>query len=183
MPWGWLLAVTLSGALFAWYQRRAMERDSLPLRYFTADEFGPYWALMDVKLLKALDEFRHRLGYPVQISPAVGAIGRPTIGESANKENGVSNSYHNYVKYGAVMAIDVMPLPPAGATVEERERWMDTAEDVGFMGIGLYPLWRPRAGLHLDVRPSPTGRATRWAGFPTADGGQTYDNDWRKGLV
>jgi hypothetical protein len=183
MPWGWLVALTLTGALFAWYQKRGLDRDRLRLDYFTAEEFGAYWPLMDVTLLQRLDKFRALLGYPVDISPAVGAIGRPVIGEGENPESGASRSYHNYVIHGAVKAVDVMPRPPGGATVEERKRWVWAAKEAGFTGIGLYPEWRPRAGLHLDVRPSPTGVATTWSGFRTPDGGQTYDADINKGLV
>lgn len=147
----------------------SQERTAMNLRYFRAGDFGPYWPMMDKSLLLKLDEFRHRLGYPVIISPAPGSIGRPIIG-GGEAESGVEKSYHNYIVHGAVKAIDVMPLPPGGATVAERQRWLATAKAVGFTGIGLYPHWS-RPGLHLDVRPT---ALALWAGVRDASGKQVY---------
>lgn len=176
---GFLMGATiLAGVLLLWYQSRAKQRDALNLRYFSREEFGAYWPMMSPALLLALDEFRHRLGYPVAISPAPGAIGRPIIGSDgqlAEAESSAEKSYHNYLIHGEVMAVDVMPKPPGGATVAERRRWMEAARAAGFTGVGLYPDWKPRPGLHLDVRPdrTPANPAT-WAGIRNGDGKQVY---------
>lgn len=68
-----------------------------------------------------------------------------------------------------------MPKPPQGATVEERRRWLQVAKLAGFTGVGLYPDWKPRPGMHLDVRPdrTPTNPAT-WAGIRNDEGYQVY---------
>ena len=166
-----MVAVTLTGGLALWFKKRGAERDNLKLRYFTRDEFGPYWHLMSVDLLLMVDEFRHQLGYPVSISKAVGAIGRPVIDGDENSEDGAEKSYHNYLIHGEIMALDLMPSPIFGATQEERRRWLTIAERVGFTGVGIYPDWRPRAGLHVDVRPksaTQNGRIATWSGVLSA---------------
>lgn len=168
----------LAGVMALWYAQRGKQRDQLELRYFSREEFGAYWPMMSRNLLLALDDFRHRLGYPVAISPAPGAIGRPIIGSDGQlteSESSAEKSYHNYLLHGEVMAVDVMPKPPHGATVDERRRWLQAAKAAGFTGMGLYPDWKPRAGLHLDVRPdrTPTNPAT-WAGVRNEQGKQVY---------
>lgn len=95
------------GVLAVWYAARSKQRDALELRYFSKEEFGAYWPMMSRDLLLALDDFRHRLGYPVAISPAPGAIGRPIIGsdgELAESESSTEKSYHNYLVHGEIMA-------------------------------------------------------------------------------
>lgn len=169
-----VLAV-LSAVLIAarwWWGKNSGERNAMKLRYFKQADFGPYWPLMSKDLLVKLDEFRHRLGYPVAISPAPGSIGRPIIG-GGETESSAEKSYHNYLIHGEVKAIDVMPMPPLGATTTERRRWVETAQAVGFTGIGLYPDWKPRVGLHLDVRPT---KLATWAGVRNAQGKQVYVN-------
>jgi len=172
-------AVTLTGGLALFWLKRSSDRNALELTYFTSGEFGPYWPLMSLDLLKKLDAFRDRLGYPVSISPAPGGIGRPIIGsEDQAAESGAEKSYHNYLVHGEVMAIDVMPQPPGGATPLERQRWVNVARDVGFTGIGLYPDWKPRPGIHLDVRPvsalKPGQGYAAWAGVRDQSGKQIY---------
>lgn len=173
-----LATVTLIGGLALFWLKKSSDRDALKLRHFTSDEFGAYWPLMSVELLKKLDAFRAELGYPVLISPAPGAIGRPIIGQDdPAAESGAEKSYHNYLMHGEVMAIDVMPVPPHGATATERQRWVDVAKRVGFRGIGLYPDWQPRPGIHLDVRPVSAlngGAVATWAGIKNDQGRQIY---------
>ena len=127
-----------------------------PLRYFTPAEFGEWWPLMSPDLLLKLDEFRARLGVPVMISPAPGALGRHL---------GSSLSQHNVDMWGEVRAADVMPL---GADLQTAYR---VAREVGFHGIGLYPDWKPHPGLHLDVRPGPLAL---WSGLLDNEGNQYY---------
>lgn len=172
-----IAAVTLVGGLGLWWLKRSTDRDALKLRYFKASEFGPYWPLMSIELISKVDEFRHALGYPVLISPAPGAIGRPIIGGD-DVESGAEKSYHNYMLHGEVMAIDLMPAPPGGATATERARWVEVARQVGFRGIGLYPDWKPRPGIHVDVRKISAlsgGRVATWAGVRNSQGKQVYE--------
>lgn len=159
-----IVPAAILAALAGFYFWRSTSRPVL--RYFTPQEFGPYWPLMNESLLLAIDEFRHRLGYPVGISPAAGAIGRPEIGAAVvNQEEKNSGSWHNWFTHGQVYAIDLMPRPPGGATVAERNRWDTIAREIGFHGIGIYPDWKPRAGIHLDMRTDRTkDNPARWAG-------------------
>lgn len=171
-----LAAAIATLALYAWGRKSRQEAAFMSLRHFKKDEFGPYWTLMDPALLSALDAFRDLLGYPIEISPARGSIGRPVLradGTQEENEIGAERSYHNYVLHGAVKAIDVMPKPPGGATPGERQRWVQVAQQAGFTGIGLYPTWKPRAGLHLDVRPTTPARWA-WLGDRNAAGHQVY---------
>jgi len=114
----------------------AAQSARVSLKYFSATEFGIWWPLLNPDLLLALDEFRERLGVPVVISPAEGAIGRLS---------GREGSQH--LPRPMVNAIDVMPV---GVSLE---RAYQVAREVGFTGIGLYPDWQPRPGIHLDMRP------------------------------
>lgn len=133
------------------------EQDDLPpLRYFVASEFGDWWPLMSTELLQKLDEFRHRLGVPVMISPADGALGR-YLGPT-------SLSQHNVDMWGEVRAADVMF---SGVDLETAYQ---VAKDVGFTGIGAYPDWNPYPGLHLDVRQAPLAL---WSGIKE-QGKQVY---------
>lgn len=171
---GWWIMGTLTavGALALAYKAKSAPRDSLPLQYFGASEFGAYWPLMSVELLQKLDTFRGLLGYPVAISQVPGAIGRPIIG-GGQVESGAEKSWHNYALHGEIMAVDVHPLPPGGANADERRRWFTLAKQAGFTGIGIYPDWN-RAGMHLDVRTdrTPADPAT-WAGV-SRNGKQVY---------
>lgn len=170
-----LLPIGIITALILWYL--AKQKRGPELEFFEPSEFGPYWPLMSEKLLIKLDEFRRRVGYRVSVSPAVGSIGRPVInlGEETNEEVSDNATQHNYLKWGEVRAIDIMPRPPNGATPAERRRWFEIAKAVGFTGIGIYPHWRPRAGLHVDVRVDhEEGRPATWAGVRGPDGKQTY---------
>lgn len=173
-----IIGAAAMGAAALWYGGRGVKNNGLDLRYFSATEFGPYWPLMSRELLEKLDEFRARLGYPVAISPAAGAIGRPILkadGSQGESESSAEKSQHNYLLHGEIRAVDVMPSPPGGANAAERQHWLTVARAVGFTGIGLYPDWRPRAGLHLDVRKDRTpSNPALWAGVRNDAGKQVY---------
>lgn len=126
-----------------------------PLRYFTQAEFGKWWPYMSTELLTKLDEFRHRLGVPVSISPVDGSLGRHL---------GLSTSQHNVDLWGEVRAVDVM------FTGVSLEHAYQVAKEVGFTGIGAYPDWQPSQGMHLDVRQAPLAL---WAGIKE-EGIQVY---------
>lgn len=153
------LGVMLAAAIYSGaYAKRSL---TLHLAHFKPSEFGVWWPLMNHDLLIALDEFRARLGAPVEISKATGALGRP------NAER--AGSQHRPTPF--VNAVDVMI--PEAVTLRRAYR---VARDVNkFSGIGLYPDWQPKHGLHLDVRADRTAaNPATWSAFRTADGGQQY---------
>jgi hypothetical protein len=121
------------------------------LEFFGPHEFGEFWRFMSGRLLVALDRFRRSYGDIVSISPAPGAIGRwggPFDYVSA----------HDVERHGEVLGVDVMPRNFT-ATPEENARVYQIAKASGFIGLGIYPEWRPQAGLHLDVMLRPNRRA------------------------
>lgn len=118
----------------------------IELQHFDKSEFRGWYDLMDEELLLKLDELRDRLGSPISISPAEGAIGR--------RMGSQKRSYHNLDFHQYVKAIDVMPA------TDDLTKVFRLAKAVGFGGIGIYPHWKPRHGLHLDVRPKQYKR--RW---------------------
>jgi len=125
------------------------------MRYFISQEFrGWYWR-MDSRLLALLDDFRDRLGEPVIVSPAQGALGRH-LGMH-------SKSWHNVDVRGAVRAIDIMIPGITEMSYSVAQDLIGIAQRVGFGGIGVYPDWHPLPGMHLDVRPQRNGIATTWA--------------------
>ena len=139
-------------------------------RYFAAREFGVWANRVHPALLFALDVLRDTLGSPVVISPAAGSLGRRLGG---------SSSLHNVDVFGMVYAADVL-LPMAWGVAEGFE----AARNVRlFSGIGVYPFWKPRPGLHVDVRHlsavNPTKGATplkpaTWGAVRGAGGRQEY---------
>ena len=139
-------------------------------RYFAAREFGVWVNRVHPALLFALDVLRDTLGAPVVISPAAGSLGRRLGG---------SSSLHNVDVFGMVYAADVL-LPLSWGVAEG----FDAARNVRlFSGIGVYPFWKPRPGLHVDVRHlsavNPTKGATplkpaTWGAVRGAGGRQEY---------
>ena len=121
------------------------------MKHFDKSEFRGWFDLMSPELLEKLDELRDRLGSPISISPAEGSIGR---------HRGLSKkSYHNVDHHKGVLAVDIMPA------TDDLTKVFRLAKAVGFGGIGIYPHWKPRHGLHLDVRPKK--HKLRW--FATVD--------------
>jgi len=160
--------VLIAGAYMVAYARKVSTMD---LEHFDPAEFGGSFPVTAAPILRALDQFRDDLGEPIQVSPAPGAVAR-TLGPG-------SSSLHNITKYGQTYAVDVL-IPP-GHSLRETYRAARAARL--FSGLGVYPDWQPRPGLHLDVRhraPSnPTPEASpsdpaRWAGVDDGDGGQRY---------
>ena len=139
-------------------------------RWFARDEFGEWADMMHPALLFALDVLRDALNAPVVISPAKGSLGR---------RMGMSTSLHNVHLHERVYAADVLLPVSCGA-----EFGFDRARELRlFSGIGVYPFWKPRAGLHLDVRHlsplNPSKGATprtpaTWGAVPGAYGRQEY---------
>ena len=157
-------------AILAELLKRVDGKASYAPRWFARNEFGEWADMMHPGLLFALDVLRDALNAPVVISPANGALGR---------RMGKATSLHNVDLHGMVYAADVL-LPLSFGV----DRGFDAARELRlFSGIGVYPLWKPRAGLHLDVRhlsprnPSkgamPRTPAT-WGAVPGAHGRQEY---------
>jgi hypothetical protein len=121
------------------------------LKYFKPSEFGASLPFLNINLLKKLDLFRERLGRSVIISPAAGALIRPA---------GSNESQHIIGNAADIM----LPKGPDLKTA------YDVAKAVGFTGVGVYPDWKPYAGLHLDVR---NGTFVSWAGVKQ-NGKQVY---------
>ena len=109
------------------------------MKHFSPAEFRGWYDVLDEELKEKLDDLRARYGRAVSISPAEGAIGR-RLGPS-------KKSYHNLDFHGVVKAVDVLP------SGDDLTKFFRLAKAVGFGGIGIYPHWKPRPGLHLDVRP------------------------------
>jgi hypothetical protein len=158
----WVLALgAIAALMLITVGYRAMTRPELD--HFEPSEFGPWWLLMNRNLLLMIDEFRERWGAPVSVSPAQGAIGREDD----------SHSQHNVNKWGEVRAIDLMPS--GMNTAADRQRAYSIALDIGFTGIGIYPDWQPKPGIHLDVRdPETPGHVATWAGLKDNNGEQYY---------
>jgi hypothetical protein len=160
MKWLFLFGIS---SLIIWSGKAIMQPK---LKYFSISEFGIWWPLMSRDLLLKLDLFREKWGAPVDITSAEGGIGREDE----------SGSQHNVLKWGEVRAVDI--LPQGMNTSEDRQRAVTIARQVGFTGIGVYPDWKPSAGLHLDVR---QGKFASWSAFKVA-GVQRYFN-LEKGLI
>ena len=143
MSWKVVIA---AAALF--YVGKYMSKPKL--RYFSASEFGVYYPMINSELLVKLDEFRHRWGRPVTVSPVAGAIVR---------HGGDSHSQHNIDRWGETRAIDV--FPEGMETLEQRQRAYQIARAVGFTGIGIYTDTAPSNLLHVDVRPG--DRVATWS--------------------
>lgn len=157
-------------AILAELLKRVDGKASHAPRWFARDEFGEWADMMHPALLFALDVLRDALNAPVVISPAKGALGR---------RMGMSTSLHNVDFHGMVYAVDVL-LPMAWGAAEGFEAARELRL---FSGIGVYPFWKPRAGLHLDVRHlsplNPSKGATprtpaTWGAGPGAYGRQEY---------
>ena len=155
--------------LTALLQRVAGQPGYVP-RWFSAREFGTWVNSIHPALLFALDALRDMLGSCLVISPAAGSLGRRLGG---------SKSLHNVDVFGMVYAADVL-LPLAWGVGEGFEAARDLRL---FSGIGVYPFWKPRPGLHLDVRHlsamNPTKGATpltpaTWGAVRGAGGRQEY---------
>lgn len=112
------------------------------MRWFTPEEFGgpDIVAQLDGVLLEALDRWRDRLGRPVVIHP--GGLLDPRPGRLSQHPLGRAVDCH----------VPGMPLLDA---------WLAAEAIPEFRGIGLYPWWRPQAGLHVDTREA-RARARWW---------------------
>lgn len=119
------------------------------LEHFEDGEFQGWEDRLCPRLAVRLDILRHRLGRPINISPADGAVGRE-LGEASESE-------HNVDFWGEVLAVDCFiggVYTRAGALDVVTE-----ARALGFTGIGVYPEWKNgqgavQVGFHFGVRPT-----------------------------
>ena len=155
------LAALPAGLLVAYLAKYAVARAKFGLEFFRPEDFGIWLPFMSQKLLKNLDELRRLTGTRIVISPAKGGLGR-FLGDG-------SNSQHNISKWGEVRAVDIMPID-----MDIKDFYYQALSLNLFSGLGVYPDWQPRPGLHVDVRSSnnPTSPAT-WGAIRVA-GVQEY---------
>lgn len=119
------------------------------LQNFTRNEFGEDYGLMSHRLLTLLDLWRYRIGCPVNISSAMGALAR---------HSGQNNqSEHNVDYWGHCLAADVFASDVW--TRYETDRAVELAVECGFTGIGVYADTNNNQGVrqvmfHLGVRPT-----------------------------
>ena len=130
----------------------------MKLHFFKDEEFRGQIDMIDPRLLVLLDTLRLITGIPIAVSQHPEAIGRTT-----------GTSWHNYKLHGAIYAIDVMPIG----------QWdpgdiIQIATMIGFTGIGYYPDWNPRPGLHLDTRTNEEPEYPALWGGIKVDGVQVY---------
>lgn len=134
------------------------------LHHFVPAEFRGWFDQVAPRLLVLLDVLRGHWRAPIRISPARGAIGR-RLGPQ-------DTSQHNIDRWGEVRAVDVMPF--GMSSPDQARRLLALAEATGFTGLGVYPHWQPRPGLHVDVRIDvPVGSPAQW-GAIDEDGKQVY---------
>lgn len=136
----------------------------IDLRYWSASEFirgdTDWYRRMSPRLLVLLDSFRHRWDDVCEVSPHPRALGR---------YDGDSYGQHNIDRYGEVRAIDFFPHGMEGAALAHKA--VSIARSTGFTGIGAYPQWDPRPGLHLDVRvDEEPGHPATWGGVDGENG-------------
>lgn len=128
------------------------------MQYFRPEEFHGWYADLGEGLKTKLDAFRSLWGRAVIVSPHPKAVGRHLGPDNTSK--------HNIDYWEEVLAVDVMPTGVRGQ--DDMEHAAACAVEAGFTGIGVYPFWSPRPGLHLDDRPF-DGRIHTWAGIPNPD--------------
>lgn len=130
---------------------------------FKKQEFREWFHRMSPRIICFIDLLRHKWGYPIDVSRHPHALGR----------NGKGTSQHFWENWGEVRAIDCHPRRIL--TADDARRIVDLAIDCGFTGIGFYPQWNPRPGLHLDVRDNrKMGDPAMWGGVLNGNGKQIY---------
>lgn len=120
------------------------------LRYFTESEFRDWAAVMDYSFLFKLDDLRAKSGFKMLISPHPKALGRTTGSRTSQH---FWDDTKDSLKVADIIPYVVTPdRQHRGLTVVEMKGLVATATNLGFTGIGVYPMWKPFPGLHLDLR-------------------------------
>ena len=112
--------------------------------YFKEVEQRGESALVHPVMVRALDLLRQTLAAPVVISPSPGAL----VATDGHSDDPPSWHYIVPRRNTRGMAADVMV-----ATHDLFAAFMAAQKIVCFGGIGVYPFWKPKPGLHVDLRP------------------------------
>ena len=111
---------------------------TLGIRHFKESEFpAGELGLADPRIIQALDEFRHRLGKPIEPSPVKGALARP---------DGEAKGSRHYAHNRLSDAVDVFPQ------CNIADAWLLAVTSGLFGGVGFYLDTKPGPLLHLDLR-------------------------------
>ena len=121
------------------------------IEFFSPDEFGEALPDVNPSIIIAADELRRRIGCPLAISPAAGAIAR--------YDEASASSRH----YAVGRLSDALDLMPDGCSLETVLNAAQGIPAIG--GFGAYPDWSPRPGVHIDGRARVGGRLATWMGF------------------
>lgn len=125
------------------------------VQHFKASENWGKAELVDPVLIYSLDTFRSKLGYPIHISPAKGAV--------VAKRGHATKSYHYPIQgVRLCQAADVFPDCPLSFA------FITALKSNLFTGVGVYPYWcweekELIGGLHLDIRGG-TEKTIWWRG-------------------
>lgn len=109
-------------------------------------------ALVHPALVDALGALRRNLGAPIIISPNPEAL----VATSGHSEDPPSWHYIVPGRNTRGMAADIMVAGHDLLTA-----FLAALKLVPFGGIGVYPYWKPKPGLHVDLRPY-TNRSVWW---------------------
>lgn len=144
---------------------------SIVLRNFNEAEFQGWYDRCDPQLLLLCDSLRDVYGYPINVSPVEGAVGRH-MGRDAR-------SRHNIDRWKKVEAVDLLVHTRKGSL----KLLIEAAESIGigdeFGGFGIYPDWNPSGGIHIDVRENPA----RWGALNTLEGQDYFAYDYVRGKI
>lgn len=120
--------------------------------YFKEVEDRGESALVHPVMPRALDLLRQLLQAPVMVSPSPGAL----VATDGHSDEPPSWHYIIPGRNTRGMAADIMV-----ATHDLLSAFLAAQKIVCFGGIGVYPFWKPKPGLHVDLRPY-TERAIWW---------------------
>jgi len=125
---------------------------------FSESEFQGQLHLLDANVIFVLQKLRSKIGR-IQVSPAYGAIAR-TDGSKTTMH------YANLKDNVLSLAIDIMPID---ADLKTAYKAAKEIKEIG--AVGVYPDWKPRAGLHIDLRDRKANSSiAEWSGLATAQG-------------
>lgn len=145
-------------------QPASMAVDWSKVEHFEPHEFKGQLDSIASRLVYALDAYREALGSRVIVSPHPRALAR---------FDGSTTSRH----YAVGRLADAADVMAPGRSLREQYEAAASVDAIG--AIGVYPHWRPHAGLHIDTRPrKASGARAEWRAFPTEDGQDYVALDW-----
>lgn len=136
------------------------------IRHFAPREFNrndiDFAPVMSEKFILGLDELREQSGHRIMISPNKHALGR--------RNTKYKSSQHYFgLEVTELSVADIIPYSridgeKCSLSRVEARSFVELAADIGFTGIGVYPMWHPASGFHIDMRELPAGRQlASWA--------------------